>query len=226
MERVISGSNPPFLYYYWSLNRLVEKRYVNTMHFSAKRQFCVTSRTTLLLQRVEHCYALTYTFVCRTMTFGFSQFKIQYFRLIGQCALHMVAKNFWTCPPGLIWHANHTMHYKLACKKQFMEMSLVSCFLYGNSMDSLSAIDLYGQLSTLLFFVLNRHPMIFMFFFGIFIPANNFQFLNHMFSTNLKVLKSSLPKGNSRQQLSEFNFTRFCQGKKDIYFYRSLSNTT
>ena len=56
--------------------------------------------------------------------------------------------------PGLTWHTNHTMHHKLPYKKkQAIVIPLVSCFFfYGHSMESLSAINLYGQLMILMLF--------------------------------------------------------------------------
>ena len=49
----------------------------------------------------------------------------------------------------------HAVHHKLPNKKKQLEvLPLVSCFsFYGHSMESLSAIKLYGQLMTLMVLV-------------------------------------------------------------------------
>ena len=65
--------------------------------------------------------------------------------------------------PG--WLDMQTILYTINCntKKQPMVMSLASCFFYGHSIESLSAINLYGQLMILMFFFYG-HPMILMSF--------------------------------------------------------------
>ena len=98
-------------------------------------------------------------------------------------------------------------------KKQLMVIPLVSCFFfYGHSMENLSAINLYGQLMTLMFFFVwsNNYFNVFLNFFS----TKNFQFVVYIVQSNSKILKTSRPKGYARLQLSEFNFPHLCQEKK------------
>ena len=92
-------------------------------------------------------------------------------------------------------------------KKQLMVMSLVFWFLfYGHSMEILSGINLYGQLMTLMLFCMVIQW--FSCFAWNFLSTNNFQFLIYIVPNNSKILKTSIPKGNSRQHLSESKFPR------------------
>ena len=78
---------------------------------------------------------------------------------------------------GLNWHAHHTLHHKLPYKKrQLMVIPFVSCFyFYGHSMESLSAINLYGQLMTSMLFcmVVQWLSCFFFFFFDKQLPISN-----------------------------------------------------
>ena len=94
-----------------------------------------------------------------------------------------------------------------------MVIPLVSCFLYGHSMESLSAINLYGQLMTLMFFFYGQTTIV-IFFLKLFFRQKNFQFVIHIVLSNSKVLKTSKPKRNARQQFSDFHFPRFCLERK------------
>ena len=70
-------------------------------------------------------------------------------------------------------------------------MPLVSCFFYG--MESLSGINLYGQVMTLMFrFVWSSNQFI---VFVEFLLRNNFQFLIYIVPSNSKVLKTSRLEG-------------------------------
>ena len=104
-------------------------------------------------------------------------------------------------PPG--WTDMQIILCTIHChtKKQLMVMPLVSCFFFCVlSMESLSAINLYGQL--MLFCMVIQWFSCFSWFF----LDNNFQFLIDIVSSTAKVLKTLRLKGNARQQLSEFNF--------------------
>ena len=99
-------------------------------------------------------------------------------------------------------------------KKQPMVIKLVSCFFfYGHTIENLSAINLYGQLLTLMLFC-----MVIQWFscfsWNPFFWTNNFQFLIYIVPSNSKVLKLSRPKEKASQQLSEFKVPRFCKERK------------
>ena len=109
--------------------------------------------------------------------------------------------------PGLTWRANHTMHHKLPCKKTAYGNAITFLFFFHrHSMESLSAINLYGQLMTSMSFCMAIQ------WFSCSslknFPTNNFHFFTDIVPRNPKILKSSRLKGNPRQQLSEFNFPR------------------
>ena len=70
--------------------------------------------------------------------------------------------------PWLTWHANHPMHHKLPYKKTAYGNTITFLFFfYGHSMESLSAINLYGQLNDFNV-ILYGHPMIVMIFWTFF----------------------------------------------------------
>ena len=101
---------------------------------------------------------------------------------------------------------------KCHTKEQLMIKPVVSgFFFYSHSMESLSAINLYGQLMTLMVFVRSTND--FYVFPEIFFDKGvNFLYI---VSNNSNVLKTSRPtNGNSCQQLSELNFLGFCSGRK------------
>ena len=111
--------------------------------------------------------------------------------------------------PGLTWHANHTMLHKVPYKKTAYANTISFLFFfYVHSMESLSAINLYGQLMTLMLFCMVIQS--FSCFSWIFFSTNNFQFFVYIVPSDSKVLKTSNPKWKSCQQLSNFNVPRIC----------------
>ena len=84
---------------------------------------------------------------------------------------------------------------------------------YGHSMESRSAINLYGQLMTLM--VLCMVIQWFSSFSWNFFSTTNFHFFSYIVSSNSK----GLEKFNwNAQQLSELNFPRFCYERRTFCF--------
>ena len=77
-------------------------------------------------------------------------------------------------------------------------------------MESLSAINLYVWPVDDFNVILYGQPMIFMFLLKSFSFDRQLLIFYLHSSEESKGLKTSTPKGNARQQLSEFNFPRLC----------------